>query len=165
MAKTQGKVTTTKSQFIDLAKGVNGADSATVAAWLAVFRAFVKSGAESKSAFAEAFVAAVAGTKHDTNTEGSIRVNLSHIEWAEANIIGGAKSCLSMSSIIKMKSGDFGKGKKPAEQKPARKVSTKTFTDAEFIKVLTNELVEAGMPKQMAKNVAVKAAKKAFITK
>ena len=132
MATTKGKVTTTKSQFIALAKGVNEADSAVVLAWLAVFRAFVSSGTDDKRAFANAFVKAVKGTKQDKFTPETVRVSITHIEWAEENIIGGAKSCLSMNSIVKMKSG----GKKKAEPVKAQRVSTVTVTDSEFARAL-----------------------------
>lgn len=157
MAKTQGKVTTTKSQFIALAKGVNDADSAVVLAWLAVFRAFVKSGTDDKRAFAQAFVAAVKGTAQDKFTPETVRVSITHIEWAEANIIGGAKSCLSMNSIVKMKSGDFGKGKKPAEQKKSVRVSTVTVSDKQFASALR----KAGLSAEV---IAI-ATKAVFVTK
>lgn len=52
------------------------------------------------------------GSRYDTNTAETIRTNLSHIEWAEQNIIGGAKNCKSMAHIIRQK-----KGNNPAKKK------------------------------------------------
>ena len=46
------------------------------------------------------------GSRYDTNTAETIRTNLSHIEWAEQNIIGGAKNCKSMAHIIRQKKGN-----------------------------------------------------------
>ena len=132
MATTNGKGTTPKTKFISLAKEVNNADSAVVLAWLAVFRAFVQDGWDSKLAFSQAFVKAVKGTAQDKFTPETVRVSITHIEWAEANIIGGAKACLSMNAIVKQKAGT----KKTAEPAKTRKVSTVTVSDAEFARAL-----------------------------
>lgn len=50
-------------------------------------------------------------------------------------------------------------------EKKAVAVKTKTWDKVEYIKALTNDLVEAGMPRAMAKNIAEKSANKHFINK
>jgi hypothetical protein len=155
MSKNQGKVTTTKSRFIALAKGVNEADSATVSAWLAVFREFTKNGGGSLSAFAEAFVKALKGSTQDKFTVNTVRQSISHIAWAEDNIIGGASACLSMKSLVKQRSASSDRAK-PAPSKP-RKVSTVTVTDTAFASALR----KAGLSAEV---IAI-ATKAVFVTK
>lgn len=133
MKTTKGKVTTAKSQFIALAREVNRADSAVVLAWLAVFRTFLVSGTTDKQAFARAFVSAVRGTAEDKFTENTVRQNVSLIEWAEQNIIGGARKCLSMNAIAKQRGGSSSSSNKGKEKVVASAV---TLTRSEVIKRL-----------------------------
>jgi hypothetical protein len=129
LATTNGKGTTPKTKFIELAREVNNADSAVVLAWLAVFHAFVQDGWSNKRAFSQAFVKAVKGTAQDKFTPETVRVSISHIEWAEENITGGAKKCLSMNAIVKQRSG---KDETPAQPTPKPKPAMAvTLTRAE----------------------------------
>lgn len=50
-------------------------------------------------------------------------------------------------------------------EKKAVAVKTKTWDKAEYIKALTSDLVEAGMPRAMAKGIAEKSANKHFVNK
>lgn len=155
MTKSKGKVTTTKSRFIALAKGVNEADSATVSAWLAVFREFVANGGGSLSAFAEAFVKALKGSSQDKFTVNTVRQSIAHIAWAEENIKGGASACLSMKNIVKQRSGSSDRAK--ATPKKKHTVSTVTVTDTAFEKALR----KAGLSAEV---IAI-AKKAVFVTK
>lgn len=149
---TKGKVTTTKAQFLSLAKGVKEAERSALVKWLDAYRVFVKDGSGDVQAWAEAWVRAVRGSDYDTNTPGTVRMNVGLIKWAEENIIGGANACKSMAHIIA--------SKKPKPTKQATKqykVSTVTITNTEFARALR----KAGI----APELIALAEKAVFVTK
>lgn len=133
MGTKNGKGTTPKATFLTLAKGVKAASKEPVLAWLAVYREFVKSGGGDKKAFATAMVRAVRGTDLDLFTENTIRQSVSLIEWAEMNVVGGAKACHSMNHIVSQRSDA---NAKPKEKVKPRRVNTVTITNDEFARAL-----------------------------
>lgn len=161
MKTTSGKVTTTKSRFLSLAKAIFLAERGVVPKWIDAYNEYKRNGGGDKKAFAKAWALAVKGTDYDTNTVDTIRINISLIEWANENIKGGASACKSMAHIQATRSP---KATTVDAKKPAP-VSVKTWEKPEYIKSLTADLVEAGLPRAMAKSIAEKSAKKHFVTK
>lgn len=139
---TNGKGTTPKSTFISLAKGIAQAEKGALVKWHDAYREFVRSGATDKLAWATEWATAVKGTAYDTNTVATIRVNLSHIEWAEQNVIGGAKACGSIAHIIKTKSGKGDKSKSEPRE-------TVSLTLGTCVSLLTRQ----GYSKQEARRI------------
>lgn len=90
----------------------------------------MSSGSDDKLAWATAWERSVKGSKYDTNTAGTIRVNLTHIQWAEENIIGGARACGSIAHIIRQKKGD----------KPASKVESAFVVEREAMKFSVSQI-------------------------
>lgn len=133
MATKDGKGTTPKTTFISLAKGVKESSKQPVLAWLAVYREFVRSGGGDKKAFASAFVKAVRGLDCDVFTENTVRQSVSLVEWAENNVIGGARACHSMNHIVSQRSESNAKPK--VAVKP-RRVNTVTITNDDFTRAL-----------------------------
>ena len=131
MATTQGKVTTTKSVFLLLAKAIYLAERGVVPKWCDAYAEYKRNGGGDKLAFANAWAKATKGSKYDTNTVNTIRQNISLIEWANENLIGGASSCSSMAIIVASRGGN-----KKVEPKPSRKVSTVTVSDTDFARKL-----------------------------
>lgn len=162
MKTTSGKVTTTKSRFLSLAKAIYLAERGVVPKWIDAYNEYKRNGGGDKKAFASKWALAVKGTQYDTNTVDTIRINIGLIEWANENIIGGASACKSMAHIQVSRSPK--NTSTVAVKKPAP-VSVKTWDKAEYIKSLTADLVEAGLPRAMAKSIAEKSAKKHFVTK
>jgi hypothetical protein len=132
MATTKGKVTTTKSVFLMLAKAIYLAERGVVPKWIDAYNEYKRNGAGDKLAFATAWAKATKGSKYDTNTVNTIRQNISLIEWANENIIGGANACSSMAIIVASRGGNS----KKADAKPQRKVSTVTISDADVARKL-----------------------------
>ena len=113
-----------------------------------IYKEFVRSGATDKLAWASQFEKDNKGTKYDKYTAGSVRVNLAHIEWAEANIIGGAKACASIAHIIKSK----GAGKKPTP-KDTTTYKVRTISGSDLVKELVANGVERKTALIIAKNL------------
>jgi hypothetical protein len=132
MATTKGKVTTTKSRFISLAKAIYLAERSVVPKWIDAYNEYKRNGGGDKQAFATKWASDVKGTKWDTNTVNTIRINIGLIEWANENIVGGANACLSMAHIVASRGGN----NKKADAKPQRKVSTVTISDADVARKL-----------------------------
>lgn len=162
MKTTKGKVTTTKATFITLAKELYKAEKAVVPKWCDAYKEYKRNGGGDKKAFASKWALAVKGTEYDTNTVDTIRINIGLIEWADENLKGGAAVQKSMAHIQVSRSPK--NTSTVADKKPAP-VSVKTWNKAEYIKALTADLVEAGLPKAMAKSIAERSAKKHFVTK
>lgn len=162
MKTTKGKVTTTTSRFRSLAKAIYLAERGVVPKWIDAYNEYRRNGGGDKKAFASKWALAVKGTEYDTNTVDTIRINIGLIEWANENIKGGASACKSMAHIVATRSPK--KALTVADKKPAP-VSVKTWDKAEYIKTLTADLVEAGLPRAMAKTIAERSAKKHFVTK
>ena len=128
MATTKGKVTTTKSVFLTLAKAIFEAEKAPLAKWTDAYREFVRNGGGSVQAFATKWASDVKGSKYDTSTVSTIRQSIALIAWAEENILGGVAACSSMAQI----SATRGKASTKAKREPLRKVSTVTVNETEF---------------------------------
>ena len=117
-------------------------------AWIAMFREFTRSGATDKLAWATQYEKDNRGTDYDRYTAGSIRVNLCHIEWANAHIIGGASACASINHIIKSK----GAGKTPVV-KDTTTYKVRTISGADLVKELVQNGVERKTALIIAKNL------------
>ena len=117
-------------------------------AWIAMFREFTRSGATDKLEWATQYEKDNRGTDYDRYTAGTIRVNLCHIEWANAHIIGGASACASINHIIKSK----GKGETTTVVEPLYEYTTRTLDG----KTLVRELVAQGVARKTADAVAKK---------
>lgn len=117
-------------------------------AWIAMFREFTRSGASDKLAWATQYEKDNRGTDYDRYTAGTIRVNLCHIEWANAHLNGGAKSCASINHIIKSK----GKKETTTVVEPLYEYTTRTLDG----KTLVRELVAQGVARKTADAVAKK---------
>ena len=141
LATTNGKGTTPKAKYISLAKAIALAEREPLHKWIDAYREFVRSGATSKLEWAEEMERSVKGTEWDTHPAGTIRVNLSHIEWAEENIIGGAKACRSLNHIVKSKSS----GKTKPVSKGVEVASALTLTRSQ----VSSRLAKAGYPKAL----------------
>lgn len=113
-----------------------------------IYKEFVRSGATDKLAWATQYEKDNKGTKYDKYTAGSVRVNLAHIEWAENNIIGGAKACSSIAHIIKTK----GAGKKPVV-KDTTTYKVRTISGSDLVKELVAQGVERKTAITIAKNL------------
>ena len=115
-----------------------------------IYKEFVRSGATDKLAWGTKFEKDNKGTRYDKYSAGSIRVNLSHIEWAEENIIGGAKACSSIAHIIKTKSA----GKKPVVKvKDTTPYKVRTISGSELVKEMVAEGIERKTAIKIAKNM------------
>jgi hypothetical protein len=117
-------------------------------AWISMFREFIRSGATDKLAWATQYEKDNKGTDYDRYTAGSIRVNLCHIEWANAHIIGGASACPSINHIIKTKSA----GKTPVA-KDTTTYKVRTISGADLVKELVANGVERKTALIIAKNL------------
>lgn len=128
MKTTHDKGSTPKSTFIALARAISLNDKEALSKWIDAYRAFVADGCGDKMDWATRMERACRGSKWDTNKAGTIRVNLSHIEWAEQHIRGGASACRSLAHIIRQKSEKSGKTAAPKAKdfrKEAMKYSVK----------------------------------------
>jgi hypothetical protein len=113
-----------------------------------MFKEFTRSGATDKLAWATQYEKDNKGTDYDRYTAGSIRVNLCHIEWANANVIGGASACASMNHIIKTKSA----GKTPTP-KDTTTYKVRTISGSDLVKELVANGVERKTALIIAKNL------------
>lgn len=103
---------------------------------------------QDKRSWCNDHVKAVRGMSCDERPAETIRINLSHIEWAEENILGGASACASIAHIIKTKSA----GKKPVV-KDTTTYKVRTINGADLVKELVANGVERKTAITIAKNM------------
>lgn len=145
---TNGKGTTPNSTFIKLAKDITLSGRDALSKWCNAYDEFARSGATDKVAWATEWAKAVKGSEWDTNTIGTIRVNITHVEWAQTHIIGGARACNSMAHIIASK-----KGKVQPKPKDTTTYKVRTISGSDFVKELVANGVERKTALTIAKNM------------
>lgn len=145
---TNGKGTTPNATFIKLAKAISESGKQALLKWCDAYDEYKKNGNGDKLAFAKKWESALRGSEYDIHTAGTIRVNLSHIEWAESNIKGGARSCSSIAHIIATK-----KPKTQPKPKDTTTYKVRTISGGDFVKELVANGVERKTALAIAKNM------------
>lgn len=145
MATTKGKVTTTKSTFIKLAKGVRAGGSAALLAWCDVVDEYNTHDTETVSvrAFSQAYEVALKGSEYDEYEAKVIAVQMGHVIWANREIIGGARACKSINHIISQKRGD-NKTKAKSQKGFDHKKESMRYSVAQLQKMLEYRLNAMG---------------------
>lgn len=103
MATKQGKVTTAKSRFIELAKGVRAGAKNALLAWCDVVDEYDRHDGVSVRSFAQAYEQALKGSQYDEYSASVIQVQMGLVIWANKNIKGGARACKSLNHIVSQK--------------------------------------------------------------
>lgn len=144
---TNGKGTTPKTTHIILAKELSASTRGVVASYLDCYKEWKKTG-QDKRTWCNDHVKAVRGLSCDERPAETIRVNLSHIEWAEQNIKGGASACASIAHIIATK-----KPKTQPKPKDTTTYKVRTISGGDFVKELVANGVERKTALTIAKNM------------